>query len=65
MSYDGGRGPERVTGPRVDVLLRPVVQVADATQVDAALRLHERAHDNCFIANSVNFSVRVEPQVGA
>ena len=23
MSYDGGRGPERVTGPRVDVLLRP------------------------------------------
>ena len=49
----------------VDVLLRPVVQVVDAAQVESALRLHERAHDNCFIANSVNFSVRVEPQVGA
>ena len=49
----------------VDVLLQPVVQVADAAQVDAALRLHARAHENCFIANSMNFTVRVEPQVGA
>jgi len=49
----------------VDVLLRPVVRVADATQVEAALRLHDRAHEHCFIANSVNFTVRVEPEVGA
>jgi organic hydroperoxide reductase OsmC/OhrA len=49
----------------VDVLLQPVVQVADAAQVQSALRLHERAHENCSISNSVNFSVRVEPQVAA
>jgi organic hydroperoxide reductase OsmC/OhrA len=49
----------------VDVLLKPVVRVADAAQVDAARRLHERAHENCFISNSMNFSVRVEPEVGA
>ena len=49
----------------VDVLLRPVVRVADATQAEAALRLHDRAHEQCFIANSMNFTVRVEPEVGA
>ena len=49
----------------VDVLLRPVVRVADAMQVEAALRLHDRAHEQCFIANSMNFTVRVEPEVGA
>ena len=49
----------------VDVLLQPVVRVADAAQVETALRLHARAHENCFIANSMNFTVRVEPQVGA
>lgn len=45
-----------------EVVLRPQVTIAagDATQ---ALALHERAHAKCFIANSVNFPVRVEPRV--
>ncbi len=46
-----------------DVVLRPAVTVAEAGMVDRALSLHERAHELCFIARSVNFPVRHEPSV--
>lgn len=47
------------------VVLRPVVTVAEpGMQVDAE-RAHGLAHEWCFIANSVNFEVRVEAQVSA
>jgi organic hydroperoxide reductase OsmC/OhrA len=39
--------------------------VADAAQVARATELHEKAHANCFMSNSVNFDVRVEPTVTA
>ena len=28
---------------------------------DAAIEAHHQAHERCFIANSVNFEVRIEP----
>jgi organic hydroperoxide reductase OsmC/OhrA len=31
--------------------------------VEAATQAHHQAHEWCFIANSVNFPVRVEPAV--
>jgi organic hydroperoxide reductase OsmC/OhrA len=43
-----------------DVLLRPRVTLASGDPAKAAA-LHTRAHDGCFIANSVNFPVRHEP----
>ncbi|MFI6216758.1 OsmC family protein [Nocardia brasiliensis] len=46
-----------------EVVLRPQARITDAQHRDRALALHERAHDLCFIANSVNFDVRCEPQV--
>jgi organic hydroperoxide reductase OsmC/OhrA len=49
----------------VEVVLRPRVRVGDAAQVERALALHEKAHANCFMSNSVNFEVRVEPTVTA
>jgi organic hydroperoxide reductase OsmC/OhrA len=49
----------------VEVVLRPQVRLADAGQVERALALHEKAHANCFMSNSVNFDVRVEPTVTA
>ena len=50
-------GKIRFTG----VVLRPQVTVrGDGAK---ALRLHEQAHAECFIANSVNFPVRNEPVV--
>jgi organic hydroperoxide reductase OsmC/OhrA len=49
----------------VEVVLRPQVRVADAAQIANARELHGKAHANCFMSNSVNFEVRVEPTVTA
>lgn len=58
MMQDGGNG-----GSFTEVVLHPAVTVADAGMVDAAVVAHGPAHEWCFIANSVNFPVRVEPTV--
>jgi organic hydroperoxide reductase OsmC/OhrA len=52
-------------GRFTDVLLRPRVVVAESSMVERARSLHGAAHRNCFIARSVNFPVRHEPQVSA
>lgn len=49
----------------VEVVLRPRVRVADAAHVERATELHAKAHANCFMSNSVNFEVKVEPTVTA
>jgi organic hydroperoxide reductase OsmC/OhrA len=46
-----------------EVRLRTCVTVARAEQVARALELHARAHEECFIASSVNFPVLNEPRV--
>ena len=46
---------------RVD--LRPRVLVAAGTDLSLAARLHRDAHEKCFIANSVNFEIRVTPSI--
>lgn len=50
------------TGEFTEVVLRPRVEVSDASMIDAAQRLHADAHAACFIARSVAFPVRHEPQ---
>src|SRR3954447_4366405 len=52
---DGGRFEE--------VVLRPVVTVAEGSMVERATQLHHEASRRCFIASSVNFPVRHEPEV--
>jgi organic hydroperoxide reductase OsmC/OhrA len=49
----------------VEVRLAPQVRIADAAQLDQARELHSKAHAHCFISNSVNFEVKVEPAVTA
>jgi organic hydroperoxide reductase OsmC/OhrA len=49
---DGGRFTE--------VVLRPIVRVADESMIERANALHHDAHVSCFIASSVNFPVRTE-----
>ena len=44
------------------VTLRPRVLVAEAGMIERAQGLHERAHELCFIARSVNFPVECEPR---
>jgi organic hydroperoxide reductase OsmC/OhrA len=43
--------------------LYPQVTVLAAEMIDKAILLHHKAHDLCFIANSVNFSVHIQPIV--
>lgn len=45
------------------VTLRPRVMVSNAADLKTAEALHRAAHENCFIANSVNFPVRYEAVV--
>jgi organic hydroperoxide reductase OsmC/OhrA len=52
-------------GHFTEVVLSPVVTVASSDMVDKALSLHEKAHETCFIASSVNFPVRQRPTVRA
>lgn len=48
------------SGRFTEVVLRPRVRLASGDPGEA-LALHAEAHRLCFIANSVNFPVRVEP----
>ena len=57
MAFEGGGG--RFT----EVVLRPRVTVAAGSDAALAQRLHDTAHEQCFIAASVNFPVRHEPAV--
>ena len=48
-----------------EVTLHPQVTIASGQHMDRATELHARAHDMCFVANSVNFDVRTEPAIVA
>ncbi|TFF41993.1 OsmC family protein [Pseudomonas sp. RIT623] len=47
-------------GHFTQVVLRPRIVVSQASDIDLAMHLHEQAHHECFIANSVNFPVTCE-----
>ena len=46
-----------------EVSLRPQVVIAAGSDPAQATRLHEQAHEHCFIANSVNFPVSCDARV--
>jgi organic hydroperoxide reductase OsmC/OhrA len=50
-------------GHFTEVVLSPHVVVSSWDMVEEAVELHVRAHNNCFIANSVNFPVHCKPVV--
>jgi len=56
MVEDAGGG-----GRFTRALLRPVATLAPGADAARARELHEEAHRLCFIANSVNFPVSIEP----
>ena len=51
------------SGRFTEVALHPVLAIADTGRSAETQALHTRAHEMCFIANSVNFPVRCEPSV--
>ena len=46
-----------------EVVLRPRVVISADSDAAKAKALHDQAHKICFIANSVNFPVRHEPEI--
>jgi organic hydroperoxide reductase OsmC/OhrA len=62
---DAASGTMRETdsgsGSFAKVELHPKVTIASNSDSAKATTLHEEAHKNCFIANSVNFSVQITP----
>jgi organic hydroperoxide reductase OsmC/OhrA len=57
MSLEGG------TGRMTLVTLHPEVIITDESKCALAKELHEKAHKQCFIANSVNFTVESRPTI--
>lgn len=55
LNHDG-------SGEFTEAVLHPRVVLADEAQRVMADSLHEQAHEVCFIARSVNFPVRTEPE---
>ncbi|MDD1500459.1 MULTISPECIES: OsmC family protein [Agrobacterium] len=49
-------------GHFTEVILKPVITLAKGDP-QTARELHADAHEKCFIANSVNFPIRVEPTI--
>lgn len=51
------------SGHFVEVILNPIVTVADASMIENARLYHQKANELCFIANSVNFPVKHQPVI--
>ncbi|MEO9954951.1 OsmC family protein [Nonlabens sp.] len=45
------------------VQLNPVVTIKNKNQKTLAIRLHDKAHQLCFIANSVNFEISIQSEI--
>lgn len=60
-----GLGPHGTAGKMSmqAVQLSPRVRVAKGTDVVDAMAIHEKAHANCFMANSVNFPVSFSAEI--
>jgi organic hydroperoxide reductase OsmC/OhrA len=50
-------------GHFTEAVLRPVVTITEASKIEEAKKLHHIAHEKCFIANSINFPVHIEPDI--
>lgn len=49
------------SGKITEATLHPKATLQDLQKQDLALQLHKEAHSYCFIANSVNFPIRIDP----
>ncbi|AZE92915.1 OsmC/Ohr family protein [Pseudomonas orientalis] len=45
------------------VILHPEVEVMSGSDKKLAIKLHDEAHHECFLANSVNFEIQCEPTI--
>lgn len=45
--------------------INPLIVITDSSRIEDAKKLHKEAHDKCFIAQSVNFPVEINPEIKA
>src|SRR5918992_3407358 len=58
--------PEEVQPMRITrILLRPRIVVAEGAPLERVERLVHKAHDQCFIANSLTTEMELEPEIAA
>ncbi|MCX2678457.1 OsmC family protein [Galbibacter sp. EGI 63066] len=50
-------------GHFTEVILHPIVKIVEKDKIDLAKKLHHKASEYCFIANSLNFEVKHYPTV--
>ena len=50
-------------GRFVEAVLRPRIKITADSNADKARAIHDEIHNYCFIARSVNFPVRHEPEI--
>ena len=62
LSYEDEAEGEMDPRRFVRVVLRPAIEFEEEPERELVARLHERAHEACFIANSLNCPVEVEPR---
>lgn len=55
VEHEGGGGRFK------EITLNPICEVADENMMEQAIALHHKAHQICYIANSVNFEVKCNP----
>lgn len=50
-------------GRFVEITLMPKIIILEEDKIEEAKHLQEKAHQKCYIANSVNFDVKVSPHI--
>lgn len=64
--YDNATGimeeSKNGSGKFVEVTLNPTVKITDPNKTEQANKLHEKANEMCFIANSCNFTIQHKPK---
>lgn len=52
-----------MAGQLTEAILNPKIATMDPDQIILAIALHEEAHKLCFIANSLNFPITINPLI--
>lgn len=50
-------------GHFTEIILSPAITVTDASMIEKAIQLHQKANKLCYIANSCNFPIRHQPTI--
>lgn len=54
---------ENGSGKFTGIVLKPKIIVAEKEMIKKATELHQKANEYCFIANSLNFEVKHQPEI--